>query len=594
MTTAADTFDLVPPWCVVKKGSRWWGIESSDGEQHGDVLTDEVLWERGPVVTGDSFCTSEPEARRIARLTSPLDSWEPPADCPLPVEGWKVVQQTFGERRWEILNSAGRLSSNCSYDTRRAAIVWAWKEGPAPTDANPRPITEADVKVGAIYPSTHPSGRVYARYIQAVKDGLVQWCPVDYDQRYNDTLASFVGWANKAGNRITDGTGATDGPPDDRGTLGWAAFDELCKTTDHSINALDDRIGAVETKVEDMADVLARVCPEADSQTDGKGRTLVEIDAAIAHESARLSNVCDMAKSGIADHGRRLRTIEDKLERLTAAKVAKTATLATRSDDASTNEVATAAAASDEGWRDQLVAYRLYDNSPPAIAWVTPDGQWMTGSFSAPTTGWWNIGKGNDLQKVWRKVEGDIPANAIKFRDSIINPPPNLAEWYKPKAAAFRDTAAVNADTLKDYDAACAAVPSTYRVGDDLAAWVRNLVKAHEKALADMAGMRTTISSLETQVEHVDDLELKVRSKTSVMEATRTALGIEPGVSVTMAAEDLVNERNKLRSQLADAQTAAVAAEGRAATAVKRASKAEEELADLRGKVENLRAAFSG
>lgn len=591
MTTAAEKFDLVPPWCTVMKGDIEWCVESHDKTHlHGETSG----WWREPEIRG-GYIRTEPEARRIARLTRPLDSWEPGADCPLP-DG--VTVQCLGDRMWFVFVNGVKASSN--FDTRRAAIVWAWKEAPAPADAKPRPITEADVKVGAVFQDDDGTGDTFT--IAGVDPRLSVSLNGARAFFWHTGKSGFVESRNGCNARIiTDGPGATDGQSDDRGTLDWAAFDELCKTVDDvdtravdgaealgtratrieecvaanemAINALDDRIGAVETKVEDMADVLARICPEADSQTDGKGRTLVQINREIDAQIERINFIDRLAKDANTaatdacdtvnalkarveadatanrnvDLGveHRLKLLENAVKRLSAAQVAKPATLNTRSDDASTNEVMTEAAAVDDGWREMLVP-RCLKGDTSRIWWRTPDNKYGMVSCSNPHLGWGKLDNGPSLL-----VIPELVTDASLKARAELPPPPNLAEWYKPKAAAFRDTAAVNADTLKDYDAACAAVPSTYRVGDDLAAWVRHLAAAHERAVVEQERYRQTLATCD---EHM----------------------------------------GTLRKQLADANTAAVAAEGRAATAVTRASKAEEELADLRGKVENLRAAFAG
>lgn len=488
MTTAAEKFDLVPPWC--RLGNTC--IEAMPLQHPG-------VWAKADGTWGDSSVPDidSKDVRRIARLTRPLDSWEPAPDCPLPVEGWSVREHPpwTGWYLYDGNEMDVGTGDNSQFPTRRDAIVWAWTEAPAPAEAKPRPITEADVKVGQRWKSK----RGYVRRI--TKDGYYnETIDIHGPQSLTKTVADInrEGWT-----LITDDTGAKEGPD--------------CE----AINALDDRIGAVETKVEDMADVLARICPEADSQTDGKGLTLVEIDE-------QLTQIC--ASLSLAHE--RLDNLSAKVDRLVAAQVSKPATLNTRSDDASTNEVMTEAAASDEGWREMLVPWTWPCGRRH---WATPDGRYHY-TDNSKISGWIYMTKQGNIRP---SQSGDPEPSEIHLKDRrTCPPPPNLAEWWKPKAALLDGTlAAPLAVVTAERDAAREAVPSTYRVGDDLAAWVRHLASAHDTAL---------------------------------------------------------KYQRELERKLADANTAAVAAEGRAATAVKRASKAEEELADLCGKVENLRAAFSG
>ena len=564
--TAAEKFDQVPPWCVVKKGETWFGVEHVGGDFRASKAHGPLEWYPEPVSSGD---WSEPEARRIARLTSPLDSWEPPADCPLPVEGWEVVQQRDGERRWEIHNAGGELASNCSYNTRRDAIVWAWKEAPAPADAKPRPITEADVRVGQVW--KHGSEE-YTRTVLDVANGVV--CYKDeYSGKNIDTLSRFVWWVNEApvsilitdsiAGRITpeadaqtDGKGRTLVEIDAKIDRECARIHELVRGlradvdhAQHTADAANERIDKISGRVIDAEknhrDLYDRVARN-ERLSNKTGRPLPSWPASepaakdpiaeVCHKlnMVRLSTIAE-TDTHITVNKRHWAELRKSIARLSAAQVAKPATLATRSDDASTNEVTTEAAAVDDGWREMLVP--VTERASVYVWWQTPDGAYTTDvcdDEDGDEPDWADTSECGACIPVVRGAK--IPSKFIDVRNRL-RPPPNLAEWYKPKAAAFRDTAAVNADTLKDYDAACAAVPSTYRVGDDLAAWVRNLAAAHNKALKDM---------------------------------------------------------DEYRKQLASAHEAARQAAGLAHTATKRASKAEEELADLRGKVENLRAAFSG
>lgn len=136
--TAAEKFDKIPPWCVVKKGDDRWGACSHDDTtiayENGD-------WMGDPLQCGN--ISTESEARRVARLTRPLPSWEPAPDCPLPVEGWgvSVCDGRFGIAARRSFAQPAQL-----FDTRRAAIVWAWTEAPAPDDRKPVEATPHTVQ----------------------------------------------------------------------------------------------------------------------------------------------------------------------------------------------------------------------------------------------------------------------------------------------------------------------------------------------------------------------------------------------------------------------------------------------------------------
>lgn len=158
----------------------------------------------------------------------------------------------------------------------------------------------------------------------------------------------------------------------------------------------------------------------------------------------------------------------------------------------------------DDGWREKLQTRGFGWGG----CWLyTPCGRYWWGNCTRK----WEATEDGDA----RTVCDDTSKTAEARR--ICTPPPNLA---KPDAdAAHHGNLAEIAD----------AVPPTYRVGDDVAAWVRNLAAAHEQALAYQRGFA---------------------------------------------------------DKLAAAQSAAVAAEGRAELAKKRASKAEDDLADLRNRLE--------
>lgn len=129
--TAAEKYDLVPPWCVVKKGDQWFGVEHVGGDFSVYERNGSVEWYPEPVVVGD---WGKAEARRVARRTRPLDSWEPAGDCALPVGGWWVGTNSDGVVR---LFDGGSLviGSPDSFPTRRAAYIWAWTEALAPDEA---------------------------------------------------------------------------------------------------------------------------------------------------------------------------------------------------------------------------------------------------------------------------------------------------------------------------------------------------------------------------------------------------------------------------------------------------------------------------
>ncbi len=141
-------------------------------------------------------------------------------------------------------------------------------------------------------------------------------------QLFDTRRAAYV-WAWTEAEAPTDGTGATDG---------------------------------LEARVSKVEGVLARICPEADGQVDGKGRTLREIDDAINDRIAEFH-----------DLGGRIAAVSERVESLIAASVPVPAKVNVRSDAASTNEAMTEAAASDEGWREMLV--RLV---PKVKAWTRP------------------------------------------------------------------------------------------------------------------------------------------------------------------------------------------------------------------------------
>lgn len=473
--TAAEKFDKVPPWCVVKSGQKYdgpsrWRIESHDGTRCALGPNDDG-WSSGCGPYG--YIGTESEARRIARLTRPLPSWEPAADAPLPVEGWKVREHAPGR---VCVYDANRMyvdKTNPRFPTRAAAYVWAWTEAEA--DDKPKPITEADVG-GAYSVSQRGSsmmidggGRTLIRIGHHVRD--------DGGNRWHVPVAFLVP-------EHTDGPVATDGP-DDRGTLGWPAFDELCKTVDD-----------VEVRVTSQIDgIIARIGP---------------MESFVAEAQALANRM----------------TI---VERLVAAQVAKPATLDKPHAAASANDFATAVAGADDGWRDELHEW-CSNLGRWEGQWflATPDGKYAYTDNDA-VAGWLYI---TDMRTLRPVTPADDCSNRVKLdkRRRTCPPPPNLAEWWKPGVKEVPVTAGELAARMVLIKQAENAVPPTYRVGDDVAAWVRNLASAHDTALKDMAEYRT---------------------------------------------------------QLATAQTAATAAEGRADTAKKRASEAEEALANVRLRLAN-------
>lgn len=162
-----------------------------------------------------------------------------------------------------------------------------------------KPITEADVKVGQVWVCGLPTCE-HRRRVDGISGGRVRTTWLSPREGCDSVaMAEFVSYLNRdpASHLSTPGTGATDG---------------------------------LEARVSKVEGVLARICPEADEQTDGKGRTLVQIDREI-------SDLCEIAQVT----ARRV----TNLERLSAAHVPVPAKVHVRSDAASTNEAATEAAA---------------------------------------------------------------------------------------------------------------------------------------------------------------------------------------------------------------------------------------------------------
>ena len=368
-----------------------------------------------------------------------------------------MVQQTFGERRWEIPTPLGgcRPTARMTPAARDRLGVEGGRHQPTQSSPHHRGGCEGWGK----NPSTHPSGQVYARYIQAVKDGNGSGARLITTRIQRPANVRWEG-QQSSGNRWHHGRHRGHGRPARRSR--HAGLGGVRRTSARpptaSINAgFDDRIGAV-----DDEDTSGRAgstsAPRDPPTTAGRWWRLMrrshrESKARLStcrhgHRAASRTMVC-----------RRLRTIEDKPNASPPPRSPRPPRLQPRSDDASTNEVATAAAAVDDGWRTMLVAYRLYDNNPPAI------GGFYAGQPVDDRDRRKTLPVGGTLASETTPIcgcRGDIPANAYQVPRLDHQPTPNLAEWYKPKAAAFRDTAAVNADTLKDYDAACApSLPPT-------------------------------------------------------------------------------------------------------------------------------------
>lgn len=308
--TAAEKFDLVPPWTEIKDGAGGRGFWVH--HVHGEFVCIDTS---GAWTTSKAkYHATSAEAAAAARLTIPLPSWEPAPDAPLPVEGW-VVQCHDGLDGWFVYDAKGNdLTDNgtlVGMPTRTAAYVWAWTEA----EADDRPITEADVKVGQVW-GNHD--REYTRTVLSVTDDRVVFSD-RYAARNDDHVRSFLWWINAEpkSHLITDATVATDGP-------------------------------TLEARVSKVEGVLARICPEADEQTDGKGRTLAEIDAEleVLYRWSKVAHTAIQAtQDKVDDHAARL----TKLERLIAAQVAKPATLDKPHAAASANDFATAVAGADGG-----------------------------------------------------------------------------------------------------------------------------------------------------------------------------------------------------------------------------------------------------
>jgi len=158
---------------------------------------------------------------------------------------------------------------------------------------------------------------------------------------------------------------------------------------------------------------IARITPEADEQVDGKGRTLVEIDAALEDVFEEL-----------ASYARRT----ENLERLLAARVSNPCEPSKATGE---NELATAVQAAD--WREALVPVRLDDDT--MVWWMTPDCKYYSANYTDPTCGWGNVQ--NTLDAL--KTASTVPHVAYQTRDALPEPP-NLREWWPVKADDFKPT----------------------------------------------------------------------------------------------------------------------------------------------------------
>jgi hypothetical protein len=259
-TTAAEKFDRIPPWTEIRpSGSKFWVHHT--GRPYTCVDT-AGAWD----TSNAKDYPTEAAATAAARLTRPLDSWEPAEDCPLPVDDSFIARNGTGafyiSHLSGIWTKAGfRRHGNdphndVCFPTRRAAYIWAWTQATAP-----------------------------------------------------------------------DAPGAKDA---DKLTM----IEDRVRLIDKDASALYDRLDAVES-------ILARITPEADSQVDGKGRTLVEIDALLDRTILNISSMRRVVDDEFAAHAARI----DKLDRLIAAQVPAIAP--GRSDAASANALATAVEGAD-------------------------------------------------------------------------------------------------------------------------------------------------------------------------------------------------------------------------------------------------------
>jgi len=190
---------------------------------------------------------------------------------------------------------------------------------------------------------------------------------------------------------------------------------------------------------------LARITPEADEQTDGKGRTLVEIDAALEdffqwrdttnatlqyllkRETAISHDTQSLMKWSRQDRDR-LDELETSLDRLIAARVSKPCEPSKATGE---NELATAVEGAD--WREALVPVRLDDDT--MVWWMTPDCKYYSANYTDPTCGWGNVQ--NTLDAL--KTASTVPHVAYQTRDALPEPP-NLREWWPVKADDFKPT----------------------------------------------------------------------------------------------------------------------------------------------------------
>jgi len=212
--------------------------------------------------------------------------------------------------------------------------------------------------------------------------------------------------------QATDAPGAKDGPitaAEDPYTLlgGFVKNRSLITADEHfagPFEKLMDRAAAC---------IAGRITPEADEQTDSKGRTLVEIDAELVVLSAKAHAAVQWM--------RELDERTEKLESLIAARVPKPCEPSKATGE---NELATAVEGAD--WREALVTLQFL---PDGTKWLyTPDrklfwsgGMWVGG-----------------CEDGGRAIVDDDEWIAEARR--TCTDPPNLREWWPAKADDFKPT----------------------------------------------------------------------------------------------------------------------------------------------------------
>lgn len=242
----------------------------------------------------------------------------------------------------------------------------------------------------------------------------------------------------------TDAPGAKDGPitaaEDPYKLLGGFVKNRSLITADEHF------AGPFEKLMDRAAACIAgRITPEADEQTDGKGRTLKAIDAdlelfltwrettnatlqyLLKRETAISHDTQSLMKWSRQDRDR-LDELETSLDRLIAARVSKPCE---PSKATGQNELASAVQAAD--WREALVPVRLDDDT--MVWWMTPDCKYYSANYTDPTCGWGNVQ--NTLDAL--KTASTVPHVAYQTRDALPEPP-NLREWWPAKADDFKPT----------------------------------------------------------------------------------------------------------------------------------------------------------